>query len=91
MGSTFRNAYGVSDLHGLVWEWTHDFGGAAASHASHGSHAASGRGNALSCAAGSLGATDASDYPAFLRYGFRSALDRRTTTEGLGFRCAQDL
>jgi formylglycine-generating enzyme required for sulfatase activity len=87
VGSIFRNAYGVWDLHGLVWEWTADFNGAD----SHASHAASGGGRALSCAAGSVGATDPANYAAFLRYGFRSALDERTTTEGLGFRCAQDL
>ena len=87
VGSTFRNAYGVWDLHGLVWEWTLDFDGAR--HAGH-AHAP-GREHTLSCAAGSVGATDPADYPAFLRYGFRSALNGRTTTEGLGFRCAQDL
>jgi formylglycine-generating enzyme required for sulfatase activity len=91
VGSTFRNAYGVWDMHGLVWEWTQDFNGPMASHASHGSHAASGGGRALSCAAGSVGATDPANYAAFLRHGFRSALNGRTTTEGLGFRCAQDL
>jgi formylglycine-generating enzyme required for sulfatase activity len=88
VGSTFRNAYGVSDLHGLVWEWTLDFDGTMPSHASH---ANGGQGHVLSCAAGSVGTTDPANYPAFLRYGFRSALNGRTTTEGLGFRCAQDL
>jgi formylglycine-generating enzyme required for sulfatase activity len=94
VGSTFRNVYGVSDLHGLVWEWTLDFdatGDSHASHASHGSHAASGGNRALSCAAGAVGASDPANYAAFLRYGFRSALNGRTTTDGLGFRCAQDL
>jgi sulfatase modifying factor 1 len=92
VGSTFRNVYGVWDLHGLVWEWTLDFDGDAVSHAAHGAHANRGRGQALSCAAGSLDATDPANYPAFLRYGFRSALrDRATTIDGLGFRCAQDL
>lgn len=91
VGSTFRNVYGVWDLHGLVWEWTLDFDEGTAAHASHGAHAGAGRGRALSCAAGSLDATDPANYPAFLRYGFRSALTGRTTTEGLGFRCAQDL
>jgi formylglycine-generating enzyme required for sulfatase activity len=91
VGSTFRNVYGVSDLHGLVWEWTLDFDGAAASHAAHVPHAAPGRAHPLSCAAGAVGASDPANYPAFLRYGFRSALNARTTTDGLGFRCAQDL
>jgi formylglycine-generating enzyme required for sulfatase activity len=88
VGSTFRNAYGVWDLHGLVWEWTDDFNSLLVS---NDSRATSGRDHALFCAAGVIGATDPANYPAFLRYGFRAALDGRTTTERLGFRCAQDL
>jgi formylglycine-generating enzyme required for sulfatase activity len=85
VGSTFRNAYGVSDLHGLVWEWTEDFNSLLVS---DDSRATSGRDHQLFCAAGVIGATDPSNYPAFLRYGFRAALEGRTTTGGLGFRCA---
>jgi len=88
VGSTFRNAYGVWDLHGLVWEWTLDFNSVMVS---NDSRATSGRDHPLFCAAGVVGATDPANYPAFLRYGFRAALDGRTTTESLGFRCAQDL
>ena len=88
VGSTFRNAYGVWDLHGLVWEWTEDFNSLLVS---TDSRATSGRDHALFCAAGVIGATDPANYPALLRYGFRAALDGRTTTERLGFRCAQDL
>ena len=88
VGSTFRNAYGVYDLHGLVWEWTEDFNGRLMS--GH-SHVTSGHDHTPFCAAGAVGATDPTNYPAFLRYGYRAALDGRTTTDGLGFRCAQDL
>jgi formylglycine-generating enzyme required for sulfatase activity len=88
VGSGFRNAYGVSDLHGGVWEWTLDFNGLLIS---DDSRATSGRDHALFCAAGVVGATDPGNYPAFLRYGFRAALTGRTTTTNLGFRCAQDL
>lgn len=88
VGSTFRNVYGVWDLHGLAWEWTLDFNSLMVSDDSRGTAA---RDHALYCAAGVIGATDPRNYPAFLRYGFRAALEGRTTTDGLGFRCAQDL
>lgn len=43
----------------------------------------------LFCAAGSLGATDRSDYAAFLRYAFRADLRGSDTGPLLGFRCAR--
>jgi formylglycine-generating enzyme len=88
VGSGFRNAYGVSDLHGVVWEWVLDFGSVLVS---DDSRATSGRDHPLFCAAGVVDATDPNNYPAFLRYGFRAALEGRTTVGSLGFRCAQDL
>jgi sulfatase modifying factor 1 len=88
VGSGFRNAYGVSDLHGVVWEWVLDFNSLLVS---DDSRATSGRDHPLFCAAGVIGATDPNNYPAFLRYGFRAALQGRTTVGSLGFRCAQDL
>jgi formylglycine-generating enzyme required for sulfatase activity len=88
VGSTFRNAYGVWDLHGLAWEWTHDFNSLLVS---VDSRATSGRDHPLFCAAGVIGATDPNNYPAFLRYGYRAALEGRTVAESLGFRCAQDI
>ena len=86
VGSTFRNVYGVSGLHGLGWEWTEDFNSLLIS---DDSRATSGRDHGLFCAAGVIGATDPSNYPAYLRYGVRAALTGRTTTRSLGFRCAQ--
>ncbi|HEX6037027.1 formylglycine-generating enzyme family protein [Longimicrobium sp.] len=88
VGSTFRNAYGVWDMHGLVWEWTADFNNLMIS---GDSRATGGRDHPLFCAAGVIGATDPDDYPAYLRYGFRATLEGRTTEAGLGFRCAQDV
>ncbi|HEX5870052.1 MAG TPA: formylglycine-generating enzyme family protein, partial [Longimicrobium sp.] len=88
VGSGFRNAYGVHDLHGVVWEWVLDFNSVLVS---DDSRATSGRDHSLFCAAGVVGATDPGNYPAFLRYGFRAALQGRTTVGSLGFRCAQDL
>jgi formylglycine-generating enzyme required for sulfatase activity len=88
VGSGFRNAYGVWDLHGVVWEWVRDFNSLLVS---DDSRATSGRDHPLFCAAGVVGATDTGNYPAFLRYGFRAALQGRNTVGSLGFRCAQDL
>jgi len=45
----------------------------------------------LFCGAGSQGARDAADYPAFMRLGFRSSLQASYCVHNLGFRCAKDL
>ena len=84
----FRDVNGVEELHGRVWEWTDDFNSLLVS---DDSRATNGRDHGLFCAAGVIGATDPNNYPAFLRYGFRAALEGRTVVAGLGFRCAQDL
>lgn len=86
--STFRNAFGVWDLHGLVWEWVLDFNNVLVSDDSRG---AGGRDHKLYCAAGSVGATDPGNYPAFLRYAFRAGLTGRSTVANLGFRCARSV
>jgi formylglycine-generating enzyme required for sulfatase activity len=88
VGSGFRNAYGVEDLHGVVWEWVDDFNSLLVS---DDSRATTARDHPLFCAAGVVGATDPRNFPAFLRYGFRAALEGRTTVGSLGFRCAQDV
>ena len=75
--STGRNKYGVYDMFGLIREWTYDFSNMNIN------------GVAI-CGAGSSGATDLTNYPAFLRYGFRSSLKASSTLPNLGFRCARD-
>jgi len=84
VGTTFVNAYGVSDLHGLVWEWTLDFNASAP----HESRATSGHEHHLWCASAAIGVADPTDYPAFLRFAVRSGLTARSTVSGVGFRCA---
>jgi formylglycine-generating enzyme len=85
IGSGFRNAFGVSDMHGLVQEWALDFNSAMVTDDSRrkGSH-----NRDLFCAAGVISSNDPSNYPAFLRYAFRAGLEGRTTVGNLGFRCA---
>lgn len=78
---------GVTGMHGLVWEWVRDFNnqmvtGAARNDAS--------LDRSLFCAGGALGATDAANYAAFMRYAFRSSLEGDSTVANLGFRGARD-
>lgn len=87
VGHTFRDVWGVEDMHGLVWEWTLDFNSALVSGESR-ADASLERG--LFCGAGASGASDFADYAAFMRFGYRASLQARYTTAQLGFRSAYD-
>ena len=88
VGSTIRNAYGVHDLHGLVWEWTLDFN---STFISGESRADASRDRTLYCGSGSVNASNFEDYAAFMRYAFRSSLQARYGVANLGFRCVLPL
>lgn len=81
------SVHGVHDLHGLVWEWTSDFNSSLVTGDARGD---TGLERQLFCGAGSLGARERTDFPAFMRAGFRSSLKAGYTVSNLGFRCAQD-
>lgn len=87
VGAGLANVFGIHDLHGLIWEWTSDFNTATVTGDSRGD---TGLERQLFCGAGSVGAKDAADFPAFMRYGFRSSLKGSYTVHNLGFRCASD-
>ena len=82
------NHFGVRDLHGLIWEWTSDFNSALVTGDARGD---TGLERQFFCGAGSLDAADRTNFPAFLRFGFRSSLKAGYTVHNLGFRCAWDL
>ncbi len=86
VGQTPANFYGVQDLHGLIWEWVEDFSALMVS----GDSRDQGDPNKLAfCGAGALSAEDRENYPILMRIAYLSALEGRSTTRSLGFRCAE--
>lgn len=87
VGLSQANIFGVKNLHGLIWEWVADFSTAMVTGDARGD---TGLDRDLFCGSGSLNAKDPDDFPAFMRYGFRSSLKASYTVHNLGFRCATD-
>jgi formylglycine-generating enzyme required for sulfatase activity len=87
-GADRANAWGIYDLHGLVWEWVIDFNATLVSSDSRGMR---GTDNQAFCGAGAASARDVADYAAFMRIALLNALTARDVTKTLGFRCASDV
>lgn len=88
IGSTFKNFWGVYDLHGLVWEWTGDFNSVLISGESRKDVD---KDSNLFCGSAAVGASDLMNYAAFMRYAFRGSLKANYSVKNLGFRCVKDI
>jgi formylglycine-generating enzyme required for sulfatase activity len=87
VGHSRPNYYGVSDLHGVVWEWVLDYNALLVS---NDSREQGGADRAKFCGEAALSTTDRENYAVLMRIAFLSSLEAHYTTANLGFRCAVD-
>ena len=88
VGSGQANAYGLHDLHGLVWEWTEDYSALLVSGDNRNQGDAD---QNRFCGAGTLSINDRDNYAVLMRVAMLSSLEGSNTTMNLGFRCVREI
>jgi sulfatase modifying factor 1 len=80
------DVYGVSDMHGLIWEWVDDFNALFIA----GDSRTQGDPDLLKfCGAGAINIVSRDSYAVVMRIALLSSLNASDSTGTLGFRCAQ--
>ena len=87
-GAQAPNAYGVQDLHGVVWEWTEDYSALLVT--SDNRVQGDAERNRF-CGAGALSMDDRENYAVLMRVAMLSSLGGSDTTRNLGFRCVREV
>jgi formylglycine-generating enzyme len=80
------NAYRVSDMHGLIWEWVDDFNALLVS---ADSRTQGDPDKVQFCGAGAISLKNRDNYAVLMRIALLSSLNAADTTNNLGFRCAR--
>ncbi len=87
VGGAAANAYGIQDLHGLVWEWVDDASALLVSADNREQGAAD---RLQFCGAAALSTDDRENYAILMRVALLSSVQAADATGNLGFRCALD-
>jgi formylglycine-generating enzyme required for sulfatase activity len=88
VGRGAPNAYGIQDLHGLVWEWVDDASALLVSSDNREQGAAD---KLRFCGAAALSTDDRENYAILMRVALLSSVEAADATANLGFRCAKDV
>lgn len=87
VGRTAPNAYGIQDLHGLVWEWVEDLASLMIS----GDNREQGDPDIMKfCGSGALTMEEKENYATLMRIAMLSSMKAHYTSATMGFRCAYD-
>jgi formylglycine-generating enzyme required for sulfatase activity len=81
------NAYGVRDMHGLIWEWVDDFNALLVDGDSRAGNDAD---RLKFCGAGAINLKERENYAVLMRIALLSSLNASDSTTSLGFRCVRN-